>query len=68
MRTSEIDLSFLDGSKTYLATIYRDSEHADYKTNPQSYTIESKEVTQQTTLQIKTVAAGGYAISLVPVD
>ena len=67
-RTSEIDLSFLDGSKTYLATIYRDGEHADYKTNPQSYTIESKEVTQQTTLQIKTVAAGGYAISLVPVD
>ena len=32
-RTSEIDLSFLDGSKIYLATIYRDGEHADYNRN-----------------------------------
>ena len=67
-RNSEIDLSFLDGSKTYLARIYRDAKYADYKTNPQSYTIESKEVTKQTTLQIKTVAAGGYAISIEPVN
>ncbi|MGB2153773.1 MAG: glycoside hydrolase family 97 C-terminal domain-containing protein, partial [Flavobacteriaceae bacterium] len=67
-RISEIDLSFLDESQRYLATIYRDGEYADYKKNPQSYTIESREVTKQTTLQIKTVAAGGYAISLVPLE
>ena len=67
-RISEIDLSFLNESQTYLAKIYRDSEDSDYKTNPQSYTIETKEVTKQTTLQIKTVAAGGYAISLHPLN
>ena len=67
-RTSEIDLSFLDGSKTYVATIYRDAKYADYQTNPQSYKIESKQVTNQTSLQIKTVVAGGYAISIVPLD
>ena len=68
MRISEIDLSFLNESQTYLAKIYRDSDDSDYKTNPQSYTIETKEVTKQTTLQIKTVAAGGYAISLHPLN
>lgn len=68
MRISEIDLSFLNESQTYLAKIYRDSDDSDYKTNPQSYTIETKEVTKQTTLQIKTVAAGGYAISLHPLS
>ena len=67
-RISEIDLSFLNESQTYLAKIYRDSEDSNYKTNPQSYTIETKEVTKQTTLQIKTVAAGGYAISLHPIN
>ena len=67
-RTSEIDLSFLNISKTYVATIYRDAKYADYKTNPQSYIIESKQVTNQTSLQIKTVGAGGYAISIVPLD
>lgn len=67
-RISEIDLSFLNESQTYLAKIYRDNEDSDYKTNPQSYTIETKEVTKQTTLQIKTVAAGGYAISLHPLN
>jgi hypothetical protein len=67
-RISNIDLSFLNESQTYLARIYRDSEDSDYKTNPQSYTIETKEVTNQTTLQIKTVAAGGYAISLHPLN
>ena len=67
-RISEIDLSFLNESQTYLAKIYRDSEDSNYKTNPQSYTIETKEVTKQTTLQIKTVAAGGYAISLHPLN
>ena len=67
-RISEIDLSFLNESQTYLAKIYRDSEDSNYKTNPQSYTIETKEVTKQTTLKIKTVAAGGYAISLHPIN
>ena len=67
-RISEIDLSFLNESQTYIAKIYRDSEDSDYKTNPQSYTIETKEVTKQTTLLIKTVAAGGYAISLHPLN
>jgi len=66
-RVSEINLSFLEESKRYIAKIYKDGENADYKLNPQSYTIESFEVNHQTTLRLKTVAAGGYAISLFPI-
>ncbi|PTS96786.1 alpha-glucosidase, partial [Pedobacter sp. HMWF019] len=40
-RTSKIDLSFLEQGKKYIATIYADGKDADYKTNPQSYTIRN---------------------------
>lgn len=64
---SNIKLDFLDKDRKYIATIYADGEDADWKTNPQSYTIKRGIVTNKTKLKIKTVPAGGYAISIFEV-
>lgn len=64
---SNISLDFLDKDKKYIATIYADGKDADWKTNPQSYSIEKGVVTNKTKLKIKTVPAGGYAISIFEV-
>ena len=65
--TSEVTLDFLDKDKKYIATIYADGKDADYKTNPQSYTIRKGVVTCKTKLNLKAVTAGGYAISIMEV-
>lgn len=67
-RTVEIDLSFLDENKKYIATIYRDGADAHYATNPASYEIERKTVTRQNVLTINLAAGGGAAISLKLID
>lgn len=64
-RTAIVDLSFLPAGKKYEATIYRDGKDAHYKTNPQSYEIETKTVTSKTKLKIYEAPAGGFAISIV---
>ena len=38
-RTLEVPMNFLESGKTYEATIYADAADADYKENPQAYTI-----------------------------
>lgn len=63
-RTSEISLDFLDKNKKYEATIYADAKNADYKTNPQAYTISTQKVTSKSKLKIPTVVAGGFGISI----
>ena len=65
---SQIKLDFLDSGRKYEATIYCDAKDANYKTNPQAYTITTKKVDNKTTLKLKAVAAGGYAITLRPID
>ena len=65
---SEIKLDFLDSGRKYEATIYCDAADADYKTNPQAYDITSKKVDSKTTLKLTAKAAGGYAITLRPVE
>ncbi len=62
---SDITFHFLDKSRKYEATIYRDGTDADYKTRPQSYKIEKLTVTAKTKLSINSVPGGGYAISLI---
>jgi len=62
-RNSKIDLSFLDQWKKYIATIYADGKDADYKTNPQSYTIRNIEVNSKSKLSQLVAPGGGYAIS-----
>lgn len=65
--TSKIGFDFLDSDKEYIATIYADAKKADYKTNPQAYTIRKVIVTNKSKLTQLSVPGGGYAISLVPV-
>ena len=62
---STLRLDFLDKGKTYVATVYADAPDADYKTNPQAYTITKGLVTAKSVLKIHSVAGGGYAISIV---
>ncbi|MFG6687380.1 glycoside hydrolase family 97 protein [Mariniflexile sp. HNIBRBA6329] len=64
-RESNISLDFLDKGKTYVATVYADAKDANYKTNPQAYTIKKMKVTSKSNISLKSVEAGGYAISIV---
>ena len=63
-RTTKIKLDFLDKGKKYEAIIYADGKDADYKTKPQSYKIETKKVDAKSVLELTSVAAGGFAISI----
>ncbi len=65
-RTATIDLSFLPAGRKYAATIYADAKDAHYKSNPQSYTITTKTITNKTKLKIYTAAGGGCAIKIEP--
>jgi hypothetical protein len=65
-RTSSIPLSFLDKEKKYTATIYRDGDNADWKSNPEAYKIEQFIVTKSSTLKIKLASGGGAAVSIIP--
>ena len=63
---SNFKLDFLDKGRKYEATIYADGKDADYKDNPQSYTITKKTVTAKTVLKLHSAAGGGFAISIKP--
>jgi hypothetical protein len=63
-RTSNISFDFLEGGKTYIATIYADAKGAHYKTAPQAYNIRKVVVTSKSNLGQWVAAGGGYAISL----
>lgn len=67
-RIATVDFSFLNPTQQYTATIYKDAKNADYLTNPQAYKIETRKINSKTKLKIKTVAAGGFGISVVPLD
>jgi hypothetical protein len=64
-RTLEVPMNFLEPGKTYEATIYADAADADYKENPQAYTIEKKNVTSEDILSMTMARGGGFAISFV---
>jgi glucan 1,4-alpha-glucosidase len=59
------DLSFLDKGKKYVATVYSDAANADWKTNPEAYTIKKVSVNNATHLLLKLAPGGGTAISIV---
>jgi glucan 1,4-alpha-glucosidase len=67
-RVSKINFDFLDAGKKYIATIYADAKDADYKTNPQAYTIKKINVTNKSKLSQLSVPGGGYAISIIAVN
>ena len=64
---SDIRLDFLKKGKKYMATIYMDAKDADYLKNPQAYKITRRKVDAETRLKLHAVAAGGFAISIVPI-
>ena len=64
-RVSTIKLDFLDAGKLYVATIYADAKDANYKTNPQAYTIKKVLVNSKSRLSQLSVPAGGFAISMI---
>jgi len=65
---SQVKLDFLDEGRKYEAIIYADAKDADYLTNPQAYVITKKTVTTKTVLKLRSVAGGGWAVSLRPLD
>ncbi|MEZ0451714.1 glycoside hydrolase family 97 protein [Sphingobacterium thalpophilum] len=67
-RTSKIKFDFLDAGRTYLATIYADAPDANFKTKPQAYTVKKIKVTHKDNLAQFCAAAGGYAISIIPIE
>ena len=64
-RTLEVPMNFLEAGKTYEATIYADAADADYKQNPQAYTIEKKTVTADDVLAMSMARGVGFAISFI---
>ena len=67
-RTLEIPLTFLEEGKKYQAKIYADGEDADWETNPTSYRIEEKAVTNTDVLTVVMAKGGGQAISFMLID
>lgn len=63
-RSTTISLDFLPEGKKYEATIYADGKDADWKTNPKSYRISTKKVSNKTKLKLDLAAGGGVAISI----
>ncbi len=64
-RTVSLSFDFLTPGATYEATIYRDADNADWKTNPEAFTIERIVVTNKTKLTIKLAKGGGFAMSVM---
>ena len=65
-RMENISLAFLEKGQKYQAIIYRDANDADWKSNPEAYTIEKKVVTSGDRLTIRLAPGGGAAVSLMP--
>jgi len=61
-------LTFLAPGKHYEAQIYRDGPWADYRTNPQSLTIEKRQLTSKDTLVIDMAPGGGEAVRFRRLD
>ncbi|WP_289200401.1 glycoside hydrolase family 97 protein [Phocaeicola sartorii] len=62
--TSKLIFDFLDPDKKYIATVYADAKDADWKDNPQAYTIRKGIVTNKSKLNLHAASGGGYAISI----
>ena len=62
-RRVQVTLDFLSPGKQYRAILYKDGAGADWKTNPESYTIERITVNNHSKLQVELAAGGGLAAS-----
>ena len=66
-RTLNQPLSFLTPGVIYTATIYADAPDANWKSNPYAYTISTRVVTSEDTLDIVLAPGGGQAVNFKPV-
>ncbi|MEP7107029.1 MAG: glycoside hydrolase family 97 protein [Ferruginibacter sp.] len=65
-RRALLPLDFLDNEVKYVATIYRDADNADWKSNPEAYTIEQFIVDNKGSLLLPLAKGGGAAVSIKP--
>ena len=62
--TSKLTFDFLTPGKQYIATVYADAKDADWKENPQAYTIQKGILTNKSKMTLRAANGGGYAISI----
>jgi alpha-glucosidase len=67
-RQFEIELSFLDNDKKYVAEIYADADETDWQTNPLAINISKQEVDMNSRMIIKLARGGGRAIRFKYID
>lgn len=65
-RETVVKLDFLDDHRTYLATIYKDTDRTHWSNNPEEYEIVAKKVSSSDTIAIKMAAGGGVAVRIQP--
>ncbi len=65
-RTVAVDFDFLTAGRGYTATIYRDGDDANWRSNPYDYVVETLRVDQNTQYELKLAAGGGAAIRISP--
>ncbi len=65
-RHAVLPLAFLDKNVKYTAIIYHDAANADWKENPEAYTIDQYIVDNTTSLNITLAPGGGAAVSVRP--
>lgn len=66
-RNVEIDLSFLEDGKEYMASIFADGAEANLKNNPTDIEIKNLPVDSKTKLSVKMIESGGQAVVIVPI-
>lgn len=64
-RTATIPLNFLQKGKKYKAVLYEDAPGADWRTNPEAYSIRRLSVDSNTRLKLSLAPGGGTAISIM---
>jgi alpha-glucosidase len=61
-------LDFLDDNRTYIAQIYRDTDDADWESNPYGFEVVEMEVDSSADLNVLLAPGGGQAIRFMAVD
>ncbi len=61
-----VKMDFLDGRKTYKASIYKDGPTSSV--DREDVAVEHKTLTAKDSLKIKLAPGGGLAVSFVPID
>lgn len=66
-RNVELELSFLEDGKKYMANIFEDGDNADLENNPTDIKIRKVQVDSKSILTVKMIESGGQAVAIVPI-